>query len=291
MLKYLMKLRHRKAFTLVELVIVMAILAVLMVSVAAFSTPVQQMIKATAADADALSANKIMGDYIENRLAYADMVQLFYTADSLNGSTDLEAAYTVYQQKLDPATNPDTSAADFAGMLIFRFVEDTVEPSKSKYMMYDVNIPSSGGSFASAVGTSTNPKGAVFTDFFYDNSQNLFLFPTTAQTNVIKDCCYMTVDIVPYKFDPEETTDFITSTTLQSYYSEKLAHESDPASNPSVSPTVEGFRGQRSGAQESVTFEFKNISPAKMPSKITYSNPGGDGGGSDIVIFYYIKKY
>ncbi len=291
MLKYLMKLRHRKAFTLVELVIVMAILAVLMTCVAAFSTPVQQMIKATAADSDALSANKIMGDYIENRLAYADMVQLFYTVDSLNGNTDLETAYTAFQSKLNPATNPDANAADLAGMLIFRFVEDTVEPSKSKYMMYDVNIPESGGSFAGAVGSSTNPNGAIFADFFYDKSQNLFLFPTTAQSNAVKDCCYMTVDIVPYKFDPTETADFITDATLNSYYTEKQLHETDPVSNPSISPTVDNFREQRSGAQESVTFEFKNISPAEMSTGITYTNPAGGGGGSDIVVFYYIKKY
>lgn len=290
MLKYLMKLRRRKAFTLVELVIVMAILALLMVSVAAFSTPVQQMIKATAADSDALSANKTMGDYIENRLAYADMVQFFYTVDPYSYNADVEAAYTAYQQKLDTTINTTGSAADVSGMLIFHFVEDTVDPSNSKYMMYDVNIPAT-GDYSTAVGTAASPNGAVFTDFFYDNSQNMFLLPTTADTNVIKDTCYMTVDIASYKFDPEETADFITSSTLNAYYSERQLHEADPVANPVVSPTVSKFRTQETGAQESVTFEFKNISPAAMSTKITYTNPGGGGGGSDIIVFYYIKKY
>ena len=75
-MKKLMKLRNKKGFTLVELIIVIAIIAILLACVAAFAGPVQKIVKSSAASADALQVNKIIGDYIENRLAYASYIDV-----------------------------------------------------------------------------------------------------------------------------------------------------------------------------------------------------------------------
>ena len=125
MLKYLMKLRSRKAFTLVELVIAMAILALLMVSVAAFSTPVQQMVKATASDADSITINKVMGDYIETRLGFADKLTALHAVYAETPDSNVTGTWTTYQNRLNGA---EADPKDKAGVLIINYEANPDEP-------------------------------------------------------------------------------------------------------------------------------------------------------------------
>lgn len=292
MLKYLMKLRHRKAFTLVELVIVIAILALLMVCVAAFSTPVQQMMKSTSASVDAISANKIIGDYIENRLAFASKICVVYAVDATmdnpaisNNDTSLGAlgAFVATKDMLGSSTSSNS-----AGVLIFRYEADPAEPEMATYKLYDVPITSSTTNYTTAVdngaGGINNP---VFADHFYSNSQNLILPDLAVQKNKVRGDIYTTVNIIPYDISGDyivrnasggldPTSVYIKPTTLKDYYT-----------NANPDSVLDGMAEQRSGSIESVTFELQNI---KDTAQWSVKNPGG-GTGSDILIFYYIPRY
>lgn len=289
MLKYLMKLRSRKAFTLVELVIAVAILAILMVSVAAFSGPVQDMVKSTASDADAISANKIMGDYIQNRLAFADKLTVLHAVDAeAPADTTLTSCWSVYQTRL---TSASAGAKDKAGALIIKYEEDVNDPLKSTYKIYDVLIPDS-GAYGTIVmdGAEIDDEHGVFIDDFYENSQNLFLFPTTLTTNKARGSTFLSFDIMPYDCDPDYPTDYITSDTLKDYYEYKLNHEADPTLYPDDSFGLNALKHVRGGAIETVSFEVQNLKPVDVNTNWTTPCPGG-AGGTDIVVFYYIPHY
>ena len=77
LLKFFGKRRARKGFTLVELVVVMAIIAILMISVVAFAQPIRAMMSNTNAQNDAIIINNGIGNYIERRLAFANDIKIF----------------------------------------------------------------------------------------------------------------------------------------------------------------------------------------------------------------------
>ena len=85
MLKYFLKLRRKKGFTLVELIVVVALLAIMMASIAALSGPIRKMVNRTAASADSVAANATIANYIENRLAFAANIEfvMAYNADMM----------------------------------------------------------------------------------------------------------------------------------------------------------------------------------------------------------------
>lgn len=289
MLKYLMKLRSRKAFTLVELVIAVAILAILMVSVAAFSAPVQDMVRSTASDADAISSNKIMGDYIQNRLAFADKLTVLHAVDAeAAADTTLTSCWSIYQTRL---TGASAGAKDKAGAIIIKYEEDTSDPLKSKYKIYDVLIPDTGGYGTTVMdGAAVDEEHGVFIDDFYENSQNLFIFPTTLTTNKARGSTYLAFDIMPYDCDPDYPSDYITSSTLKDYYEYKQNHELNPTAYPDESFGLDALKHVRGGAIETVSFEVQNLKPVDVNTNWTTPCPGG-AGGTDIVIFYYIPHY
>ncbi len=287
MLKYLMKLRSRKAFTLVELVIAMAILAILMVCVAAFSAPVQDMVKATAADADSITANKIIGDYIENRLAFADKLTVFHAIDATNISDgNITSTWATFQARAAAATGKDK-----AGVLIFHYEEDPVEPIKSTYKIYDIIIPDSGDYSSTVVdGTTIYEEHAVFIDDFYVNSQNLIIAPTKLSSNLARGNTFAEFEIIPFDCDEDYPDDYITADTLKNYYDLKADHEADPALQPDESFGLDDLRHVRSGAIETVSFEVQNLKPKDIKTGWTALAPAGSGG-TDIMVFYYIPHY
>lgn len=317
MLRYLMKLRHRKGFTLTELVIVIAILGLLMACVAAFATPVRQMVQATAASTDALTANKIIGDYIENRLAFASRIDTIYAVDITSGITELNDTYTAFQNKLNSASS---SPKDKAGVLLFHYEADADYPGKSGYRLYDIPVETS-GTFTSALFSGGTLQGEVFDKAFYANSQNLIIAPTTVSANKLRNSLFAEYQIIPYDCDEEYITMsgsvvddansiYVKRTTLDYYYEYKENHEADPTLYPDDSFGLNDLAVQRSGSIEQVSFELRNmdissytrtagpdgvmdtaddvVCPVVSGWNTIY--PGG-AGGSDILIFYYIPHY
>ena len=92
MTSMLRRVKSRKGFTLTELIVVVAIVALLMICVTAFVGPINTMVKNTTADADAITINEIAGDYIERRLAYADCIQIYLGANA--DTTNITARIT-----------------------------------------------------------------------------------------------------------------------------------------------------------------------------------------------------
>lgn len=285
MLKYLMKLRHRKGFTLTELIIVIAIIAILMGCVAAFSGPIRQMVKATAASTDALTANKIIGDYLENRLAFADNIDIYYSVNAADGAAvanagdttklDIPQAFDKYKIKDDTANTRDKS-----GVIIIHYDPNEAEPEKSTYKLYDYPITSASSNYATTViktvGTDSvlNEDGAVFDDAFYTNSQNLIIAPTEIDYNNSRGTLNMSFQIIPYDCDEDYITrnsdgtikdsdsEYIKPEILSDYYKKYVTHSA--CANPTTctcdkSYGLNSIKNQRSGAIETITFSLNNI--------------------------------
>ncbi len=289
MLKYLMKLRSRKAFTLVELVIVVAILALLMACVAAFATPVRDMVKATAASVDSLTANKIIGDYIENRLAYASRIDVHTAVNSSTASTDIADSFNSFQAEYAYAFSANALTKDKAGILIFHFEEDTTDPLKNTYKVYDVKIDSSGSYASTVFDASGNMNGEVFDDAFYVNSQNLIIAPVETVRNRVRNSHYITFDIIPFDCEEDYPTIHLKSDTLNYYYAYQANHKADPVTYPDETFGLSTLAEQRSGGVETISFELQNIAVDDATNWKAKSPSGA--GGSDILIFYYTKHY
>lgn len=317
MLNYFLKLKRKKAFTLVELIIVVAILAVLMASIAALSGPIRKMVNRTSSSADAIAANAIMGNYIENRLGFASKIEVFCAIDSLSaaGATGINTTFGNMVTRLGLTGNQD----DKAGILIFHYEPDTVEPEKSHYEIYDVPIrPTSLSYHSTAIsGTELSNEHAVFADDFYNFSQNLIVFPTSATRNKVRNDVYLSVDIVPYDFNEDllvyngSTIDtsikqYISPTTLSDYYEYKANRDAEIAGGGPVVYTDEtctlgDLDNFRSGPKETLTFELQNIlttstgDSANLDDRFIVTNCASGSSssvmGTDIMVFYYIPKY
>jgi len=327
MLKYFMKLKNRKGFTLTELIIVIAIIAILMGCVAAFSGPIRQMVKLTASSTDALTANKIIGDYIENRLAFADKIDMYYAVDADDSANatlwGIPNTFTRYKGMDDTANNRDK-----CGVLIFHYDENTDEPEKSTYALYDFPITSASVDYNSTVIDATTSyileDGAVFDKAFYENSQNLILAPYEISYNNARGTLNMNFDIVPYDCREDylvrnangslntASSQYVKPSIIQNYYDKVHQLRANPAleADPSFDKSfgLDEIKDQRSGAKESITFSMNNINFASkivlkadgtkdtdksvenwLAHYANYSTTFYDG--TDIVIFYHIPYY
>lgn len=311
-MKKLMKLRNKKGFTLVELIVVMAIIAILLACVAAFSGPVQKIVKSSAASADALQVNKIIGDYIENRLAYASYIDVHIAKNVNNLQSDGDVVggttgFTAIQNKLnviDPSiAGSNANGKAKGGMLIFHYEPDADEPFKSTYKLYDIPIKSTGTYNATAF-TGSNLNGAVFADGFYLNNSQLLILPEVSVVpNRTRNTLLMRLDIYPYSFDtdyydasaPDTDNIYIKSDTLSDYYDELDASGKAAAETAILGPLAV----KKTGTPEGISFQLRNLD-----QKIKYDNMGnvvtnnwqihgedGSAGGSDIIIFYYIPHF
>lgn len=311
-MKKIMKLRNKKGFTLVELIIVIAIIAILMACVAAFSGPVQKIVKSSSASADALQVNKIIGDYIENRLAYASYIDVHIAKNANTIQSDPTVVggttgFTAIQNKLN---NDNANNKAKGGMLIFHYEADTVEPFKSTYKLYDIPIGKT-GSYSATAFTGTNLNGAVFADGFYLNNSQLLILPETSVVpNRTRNTLLMRLDIYPYSFDtdyydaaaPDSDNVYIKNDTLSDYYQAfDNAESAAPGTGKAAAETavLSTLSVKKTGTSEGVAFQLRNLD-----QKIKYDSLGnvvtnnwqihgqdGGAGGSDIIIFYFIPHF
>lgn len=321
MLNYFLRLRRKKGFTLVELIIVVAILAVLMASIAALSGPIRKMVSRTSASADAISANITMANYIENRLAFAAKMEIICAVDATDASgSTVNTTFSTMQTQL-------SGSSDKAGVLVFHYEEDAANPEESHYRIYDIPITSTSTNYFDAAidssgGTNTMKEStAVFADCFYDFSKNLFIIPTELTTNKVRNDVYMTVEVIPYKFAADmlvydssgkvDTTinQFLSTTTIPNYYEYKALRDAEIAAGTTPAVYTDETCGlsaidiYRTGTKETATFELQNIlTPTDTDPNPTLSGrfkctnyAAGAGGaaaaGTDIMIFYYIPHY
>lgn len=316
MLKYFLKLRRKKGFTLVELIVVVALLAIMMASIAALSGPIRKMVNRTAASADSVAANATIANYIENRLAFAANIEfvMAYNADDGSG-TVVNSLFNGYQSYL-------SGTKDKAGILIFHYEEDTNYPEESHYRLYDVPIKAGDTYNSAAIDSGTmNEENAVFADCFYDFSSNLMIAPTSVTKNQMRDNYYLTIDIIPYDFKPDSliynasgdldpaVKQTIASSTIPEYYEYSYKREAEIASgaDPATFLYTDETCGlgvldkHRSGTKETATFELQNILTATtadpnptIDARCKFQNcaaTGATGAGTDILIFYYIPNY
>lgn len=322
-MKKLMKLRHKKGFTLTELIIVVAIMAILMTCVAAFAGPVQQIVKSSAASADALQVNKIIGDYIENRLSYASYIDVHIAKDVESISLDNEVVggstgFTAIVNKLNSATENANNKGK-GGMLIFHYEPDTVEPFNSSYEIYDIPITKTSSNINTLLftGDAKNNRrelnSAVFSDDFYLNGNQIVVLPELSVVpNQMRNTLLMRLDIYGYSFDNDyydetaldDDNIYIKSTLLTDYYSAYSTAEAAAVGTGKTvaeSTVLNTLSVKKTGTTEGIAFQLRNTNRGKA---IEYNSDGTvktnewevhgqDGGnnGQDIIIFYYIPTF
>lgn len=321
MLKKFQKIHYKKGFTLTELIIVIAILAVLMAAAAAFSLPVQRMVHATAATSDAINANETIGEYIQGRLAYADSLYIHYGVNAINTSTDISASLS---RLTDGGTGRLSKPnAGKAGVLIFRYTANADEPEKSGYTLYDFPITAATSSYTTAVrdatGTDLNDAGAVFNDDFYGNVQRIIYLPKARPfRNTSRGEVFLNFEILSYQGDSDyikyqadgTTVDDANSTYIAPGTLNTIYGEVDTALGTNASTAVRGdwqkaFRGSttceklgilKKGDANTSSFVLQNFTSSSLndPQYFTMNPLVGTtiaGTGNDVVIFYHIPHF
>lgn len=301
MIQKLQKLRAKKGFTLTELIIVIAILAVMMAAVAAFSQPVQKMVKSTAVTADSITINEIVGEYIRGRLAYSDFLYLHYAVDSptVGSQASIVDSMNAVKTKL---ASPDSGGK--AGVLIFRYMANASEPEKSGYMLYDFPITAS-TSYASFVNATANglaDSGKVFLDDFYGSTQRMFYLPhKKPNTNKTRDEVYVSFEILSYQGDTgymvynaggavdDTQSTYLAPSTLATIYQQA------DAATPSTTK-LDSLNVIKKGDANTSSFVLQNFTTdtLKQPANFKMFPDEGTavtGTGSDVLIFYHIPQF
>lgn len=321
MLKKFQRIHYKKGFTLTELIIVVAILAVMMAAVAAFSVPVRQMVRATSATSDAINANEIIGEYIRGRLAYADSLYIHYGVNAQSTDTNINAS-------MSRLTNSTTGRlhqpnAGRAGVLILRYTPNAASPEKSGYTLYDFPITSTSSSYTTvvqnAVGTDLSDDGAVFDSAFYGDVQRIIYLPKTEPfRNTTRGEIFMNFEILSYQGDPDyiqyqsngTTVDdpqstYIASGTLTSIYGEVDTTIAGLATTPARGDWQRAFQTSttnqklgiiKKGDANTSSFVLQNFTSTMLNDPKYFAMYPAMGTtitatGSDIVIFYHTPKF
>ena len=291
-MNFIRRLKYKKGFTLSELIVVLAIIGILLAAVAAFADPVSSMIKNTNAKSDTLITSKIMGDYIERRLAYADAVTIVLNTDAGNTADTVITATDGLYNKYKGYASDKTKC----GILVFKYVEDS-DPTKSTYKVYDQKIDDK-----TSYGTITD---AAYSDAFYgnysyfitvepymveviDETTGLPVVPKKMEEkvkfNAAKQVANLDFTIRAYNFSGEkytvdgESEYGINDKTMSLYYG-KLR---DPSK---TEDGIEKFVHDRV-AYERVSFSLENVT---KDTSVSYT--AGNITGKDIIIFYSVRSF
>jgi prepilin-type N-terminal cleavage/methylation domain-containing protein len=299
MIRFFAKRKAKKGFTLVETIVVIALIGLIMACVVTFSGPVRAMMKNTTAKADAITINKIIANYIERRLAYANYINVYprvnassLNSDLLSAGNDLRLHYTLSQNT--------------RGIMIFKYEESSDPAYKSTYRIYDGVIKDAPGlalpqqNLPADILANLDPSASnhdhdqVFIDEFYSDYE-FFIAPTLqVDVNRFKKKAYLKFEITSFNFsDDYGSRNFslndnygIDKETINKYY--------DPALADGVRE-IASMPMERTGTHN-VTFGLENIKTfgdtiqngtVQFQDVSSYS---AGCAGSDIVIFYSIPK-
>lgn len=300
--KFFGKRKKLKGFTLTELIVVSAIMVLLMACVVAFAGPVRMMIGNTTAKDDALTINKIIGDYIERKLAYANYIDIYVGYPYDTSDTKLKDSFDTVK-----ARKGLTGQDNKPGMLIFRYADDATDPLKSTFKVYDIPITSASATMPSSI-TADN---VVFIDEFY-NGYEYFITTddTSIQANSLRKHAYLNFRVDSFNFKDEYTKGFkdedtvgVSGKVITDYYA--YIDGGSTGTNP-----FQRFTEERTGS-EVVSFTLENI-----PVDTHTVDDDGDGvfdrveattpnvsitrgktvGASttystDMIVFYNIRKF
>lgn len=297
----LRKLKRKKGFTLSELIVVLALIGILLAATAAFGDPVRSMVKDTNARSDTINITKIMGDYIERRLAFAKLVDIVPLVSADSDDDEVEKLYEKHQKLVNDKT--------IAGMLIFKYEANTTDPVRSTYKMYDVPITAT--STYSESYTGSTPKNPVFADAFYGNyeyfisvdpfatgvadpSTGIIAEPMTetVKINKLKDQPFLSFSIRAYDF--KDATCYMSDTdgALAKYFNSYISPRT--TINSGTGNGVDKYGLYRTAFEE-VSFALENIPVSRdaagnpTQSGAFYSDP--TTAGNDIIIFYSVQNY
>ena len=292
MMNMFRRLRYKKGFTLTELIVATAIIALLMTCVALFAQPVRTMISGVEHESDSLKICEIVGNYLERRIAYADMVDVFVGYDKNDADVKEKFKELINDHTTSPVSPPTKRDAQYTkGMLLFAFEKNTDEAEKSTFVLYDIPIKDTDTAIPSDIS-----KYKVFTDEFYDRYE---MFITTDEkmngtyyTNVnnLTHNAFFSFRILAYEFNNAGTG--ITEKIVKDYYKY--------INSGSGSDPTDAIISSRTGI-ENVSFTFENIRMG-VNAKGIYNNyvdtsnvlinrADGDSVNTDTIIFYAVKNY
>lgn len=285
----LRNLKRKKGFTLSELIVVLALIGILLGSVAAFGDPVRSMVKDTNARSDTINITKIMGDYIERRLAFAKSIDMVLEVSADTDDDLVEQHYEKYQKIAKGKTK--------CGMLIFKYEENADDPARSTYKLYDVPITDTSTYAGSFI--TDSPKNPVFADAFYGNYEYFITvepyitggtepFTEAVKINKLKDQAYLNFSIRAYDF--KDTTTYMKGTD------DVLAKYLDSYRNPSTNTDngIDSYSMSRTAFEE-ISFALQNVKvdrdAAGTPVQSGAFYSPCTQSGSDIIIFYAVQNY
>ena len=310
LLKYISKCRYRKGFTLTELIVVVALIAMIMATVAAFSGPVNKLISNVNAKSDAVTINKGIGDYIERRLAYANYVDIYVGVPFVDGASSdpgyskmLNSIQNIQKfmdlhgqvQSVGGVTTYKEDQQNNARVMIFHFEPDKYESFKNTFKVYDIplkhNTFTTGMKFEDFMGDA-HTDNLVFTDDFYAGYQYFFTIDDPDPKS------YLTLHIDSFNIingaDDGTTIRGINADDAANYhkYIDSVVKEKKGVLGvTALSNPMDKFIYERT-ASDDVTFRFENLS--KVSYNIYYGTDKTDGisdFGSDIYIFYNVRTY
>lgn len=300
------KRRKQKGFTLTELIVVTAIMVLLMACVVAFAGPVRMMIGNSTARDDALTINKIIGDYIERKLAYANYVDVYVGYPYSSSDDKIKASYKALTDR-----KAITGQKNNPGIMLFRMVDVPGDPLRTTFKVFDIPVTSGTGNPPDL--TSLSADNVVFIDEFYNNYEYFITTDDTAiQTNSMKKRAYLNFRVDSFDFKGEYTKGFKTNTApggtgdvIIDYYAYIDTPGHVEANNPHNI-----FAEERTGS-ETVSFVLENV-----PVETNYIDSDGDGlldsietstptasitrgkvngatttYSNDLIVFYNIRTY
>ncbi len=316
-MKLILRLKRRKGFTLTELIVVVAIIAILMACVAAFSQPVRSMVTGTNAKSDAVMINEIISNYLERRLAYVDEFDMYVGGNITD--TDISARFDDYKKKYSQETihysatsNDSTITKSQPGMLVIHYNGNDKRfkalyngmPNKASFEIYDQPLTTTSSIKLIDVDatdvdeTDDMRKYKVFTDDFYAGYQ---FFITSDEVSVegkekinnLTKETFFSASIQTYKIDNSEKS--LSADMIRNYYK-------------GDSTGIDGLIEFRTGVEE-VSFAMKNLVPDRNTTSWEYydtiskANIHCEKGrtntdplyrlvtGTDIIIFYNTTRY
>lgn len=298
-MRYLMRLFHKKGFTLTELIIVIAIVGILMLSLVTFSAPVRLMVKGTDAKAECLTINNTVGNYLEHTLAYADDIRIYAGVDLATALTTINTAYSSVQ-----SSRPST-ANNRSGMIVFHYVAHD-DKFKSGYRVYELLSKDTDGKQLSLTSRTvdgstvydiSDSKSLYFEDFY--GSYSFFLeADSNISHNSARNKDYLKLFMRSYYFDGSYTNSdgsdmYFRPGDATTHY-QHVADVNNGVEESSVTEDKLTKYLDASSGQEDIFFALENsgVDGAHYEYNLGYTDDaGGVHYGDDVVIIYNIKKY